>query len=52
MKVLIELSNTGKIDDNIEAIDRVLNGTMRVIDTTLLLDTKSILEGIKKALSS
>ena len=38
------------MDDNIEAIERVIDGKLRVKDMVLLMDTKSILEKIKDQL--
>jgi len=60
MKVTIELVKgnvpykvdlvKSDMDDNIEAIERVIDGKLRVKDMVLLMDTKSILEKIKDQL--
>ena len=35
---------------NIDALDRVVEGKMQVRDITIILDTKSILEGVRREL--
>ena len=40
----------GDVDLNIKAIERAIAGKMTAADAVLLLDTKPILEGIKKQL--
>lgn len=61
MKVTIELCSganhnyvfgKGDIDKNIEAIQRAIDGKQIVADMILLMDTKSILEEIKKQLEA
>lgn len=58
MKILIDLfagaGHTSPIkedvDKNIQALDRAINGTSQACDGNYLLDTKSILELIRKQL--
>jgi hypothetical protein len=51
MKVTIELcGQKEKINDNIEALNRVIEGKPLCSDFILLIDTKSILEAIKEEL--
>ena len=38
------------IDKNIEAIQRAIDGNLTTVDTIYLLDTKSILAGIREQL--
>ena len=38
------------IDKNIEAIQRAIDGNLTAVDTIYLLDTKSILTGIREQL--
>ena len=46
-KVTLELENIERIDRNIDALERASEKSS-MSDSVLLLDTKSILEGIKK----
>ena len=62
MKVIIDLSGghsigmtyksptKSDIDKNIEAVDRAINGLLRVVDTNYLIDTRSILSAIRAEL--